>query len=160
MAERFRCPITVHQPSRVESRTMGAWGTGPFDNDTAADFAGDLDDVAEAQRPEVIRHALAKAAKETGYLTGAVAEVAVAAAALVAAQCPAGEPVDPHYGPKQAVPPLPADLQALATRALDRVLADGSEITELWHDADTRRLWSDQIEKLRHTISPADHAHL
>jgi hypothetical protein len=27
---------------------MGAWGTGPFDNDDAADFAGDLAELTEA----------------------------------------------------------------------------------------------------------------
>ena len=29
---------------------MGTWGTGPFDNDTAADFAGDLDDAPPGER--------------------------------------------------------------------------------------------------------------
>ena len=30
--------------------TMGTWGFGPFDNDTAADWAGRLDEVARRRR--------------------------------------------------------------------------------------------------------------
>ncbi|MFE5083424.1 DUF4259 domain-containing protein [Streptomyces mirabilis] len=43
----------------------------------------------------------------TGYL--AEADEAVAAAALIAAQCPEGEPVDTPYGPETPMPifPLP-----------------------------------------------------
>ncbi|WP_222720583.1 DUF4259 domain-containing protein [Actinomadura sp. HBU206391] len=37
---------------------MGTWGIGPFDNDTAADFAGNLDDLTEDERPVAIREAL------------------------------------------------------------------------------------------------------
>ena len=37
---------------------MGTWDIGPFDNDTAADFGGDLDEAAWEERVSVIRGAL------------------------------------------------------------------------------------------------------
>ena len=65
---------------------MGTWGTGPFDNDTAADFAGDLDDAPPGEREALVRGVLARTVRATGYLDEA--QEAVAAAALIAAQCP------------------------------------------------------------------------
>ncbi|HEY9374605.1 DUF4259 domain-containing protein [Streptomyces sp.] len=41
---------------------MGTWGIGPFDNDTAADFAGDLDGAAVDVRVSMIRSVLESAA--------------------------------------------------------------------------------------------------
>jgi hypothetical protein len=32
---------------------MGTWDTGPFDDDVAADWAGDLDDADTATRPDM-----------------------------------------------------------------------------------------------------------
>lgn len=37
---------------------MGAWGSGPFDNDDAADFVGDLMGMASAGRAQRLRAAL------------------------------------------------------------------------------------------------------
>ncbi|MFE0449682.1 DUF4259 domain-containing protein [Streptomyces sp. NPDC058914] len=34
---------------------MGTWDIHPFDNDTAADFANDLDDAEMAEREALIR---------------------------------------------------------------------------------------------------------
>ncbi|PZG38067.1 hypothetical protein C1I98_24840 [Spongiactinospora gelatinilytica] len=38
---------------------MGTWDVGPFDNDTAADWRGDLNDAAPSERLDMIRRALA-----------------------------------------------------------------------------------------------------
>lgn len=37
---------------------MGAWGTDPFDNDSAADFAGDVGATPKEERHEFLRKAL------------------------------------------------------------------------------------------------------
>ncbi|WP_425358639.1 DUF4259 domain-containing protein [Streptosporangium roseum] len=68
---------------------------------------------------------------------------------MVAAQCPGGSPADPIYGPEQPIPDLPDDLRALALRALERVLADGSELKDLWDESDSSAEWLSEIEKLR-----------
>lgn len=52
---------------------MGTWDVGPFDNDTAADFAGDLDDAAESERENMIRHALTRTVDTPDYLDSEVA---------------------------------------------------------------------------------------
>jgi hypothetical protein len=115
---------------------MGTWAAGPFDNDGAADWAGALDDAEPPERSALVRAALAEAAEETDYLRVDVAEVAVAAAAVVAACLPDGLEPESGYAPKFLSSgerqPLPDDLVQLALRALDRVVADDSEWSELW----------------------------
>jgi hypothetical protein len=83
---------------------MGTWDVGPFDNDTAADFGGDLDEVAAGEREGIVRSALTRVIDTAAYLEAPESEVA--AAALVAAQCPGGEPADPIYGPEEPLPDL------------------------------------------------------
>ena len=133
---------------------MGAWGTGPFDNDEAADFAGGLDDLSEDKRADAVREALTRAVEEADYLDGDDAAVAVAAAALVAAQCPGGDEVDSVYGPKESLPQLPDDLRSLAAVALDRVLADDSELKELWEEAESVEQWHEEIARLHQVLAP------
>jgi hypothetical protein len=70
---------------------MGTWDIGPFDNDTAADFGGDLDEAALEEREALIRGALKRAADPADFLDASDGERAVAAAALVVAQHPGGE---------------------------------------------------------------------
>ena len=48
---------------------MGAWGTGPFDNDDAADFADDLSDEGDTDR--ILAHladALTAVTDAEGYI--------------------------------------------------------------------------------------------
>jgi hypothetical protein len=118
---------------------MGAWATGPFENDDAANWAGELDDSEPAERPSMIRAALSEAAEEVDYLKVAVAEVAVAAAAVVAAAQPGGPEFESGFAPAflhdGEVALLTVDLVSLALRALDRVVADDSEWCELWDES-------------------------
>lgn len=72
----------------------------------------------------------------------------MAAAALVAAQCPEGSPVDSSYGPEQPIPVLPEELRELAVRALDRVVAEDSELKQLW-DESGDPTWLAEVDKLR-----------
>jgi hypothetical protein len=131
---------------------MGTWGTGPFDNDTAADFANDLDDASLAEREELVRGVLTRTLQATGYLYEA--EEAVAAAALIAAQCPGGEPLDSVYGPEQPLPAFPQDLRELAAKALDRVSADESGLSGTWVDPADARQWLSSTKILRHVLDP------
>lgn len=129
---------------------MGAWGVGPFDNDTAADWCGDLDDQPARKRAHAVRQALASAANETDYLDADLAQEAVAAGALVAGYCPGGEKLASAYGPKEPLP-LEADLpalRALAIQAIDRIVADDSELAELWDESDDPS-WREGLQVLR-----------
>ena len=108
---------------------MGAWGAGPFENDSALDF------VYEVQSPHVLVKAFAAA--DTGYI-----DVDDASAIVVAAECVAALKGFPH-------PDLPEDLAAqiagfaepdaetiaLARASLAAVMKD-SELIELWDEGE------------------------
>ncbi|MFJ1585363.1 DUF4259 domain-containing protein [Streptomyces sp. NPDC088197] len=131
---------------------MGTWHVGPFDNDTAWDLSDTLDEASPDARPGIVRDALVRVIDTTGDLDADISEEAVAAAALVAAQCPGGEPIDPDYGPKQPLADL-TPLRATALRALDRVVTDPSELLELW-DEPPDGPWRATITRLQHTLTP------
>ncbi|MGW0131580.1 DUF4259 domain-containing protein [Streptomyces sp. NPDC003299] len=78
---------------------------------------------------------------------------AVAAAALVVAQHPDGEPACSNYGPSEPLPELPADLRTLAVGALDRVV-ERSEIAVLWDEATDGLRWRREITRLRDVLDP------
>ena len=131
---------------------MGTWDVGPFDNDTAADFCGDLDEAAAGEREGIVRGALTRVIDTVGYLEAPESDVAVAAAALVAAQCPGGEPADPVYGPEEPLPDL-TGLRDLARQALDRVMTEPSELMELWAESDGDP-WHANIRQLQNVLLP------
>ncbi|MFG2233153.1 DUF4259 domain-containing protein [Streptomyces sp. NPDC048723] len=131
---------------------MGTWDTGPFDNDTAADFADALDDVEPEAREALIRGVLVRTIDATGYLMEA--EEAVAAAALIAAQCPEGDPVDTPCGPETPMPLLPSDLRALADEALARIVGDEDGPASNWVDPEDGKQWRAVLTRLRAVLSP------
>jgi hypothetical protein len=113
---------------------MGAWGSGPFENDDAADWAWELE---EASDHGVLRDAFQAALDETGYLDVREGANAVAAAAVVATALDGdakglSEEVVAYIG-RTGRPD--ADTVDLALRALERVGRDG-ELAELWDETD------------------------
>jgi len=127
---------TADHCGALEGDPMGAWDIGHFDNDTAADFGGRVDDAEPEKKADVLRAVLT-------------------AAALVAAQCPGGEPITTAYGPKDPLPPLPADLRPLAVRALDRLTGPNAEPLDLWADAGAEKEWLAGIAALRAVLAAA-----
>ena len=118
---------------------MGTWDMGPFDNDKAADWCGDLHEAAPADRPGRVRDALAAVVDDgDAYLDSSLADAAIAASAVIASQLPGGVPLTSAYAPDFLLEGgrliVPADVPALAVRALDRILAADSEWRELWED--------------------------
>ncbi|WP_329492657.1 DUF4259 domain-containing protein [Kitasatospora herbaricolor] len=132
---------------------MGTWDIGPFDNDTAADFAGDLDDAPVGEREKLVRRMLKRAADSTDYLNQSDGERAVAAAALIAAQH-GGEPTCPIYGPSEPLPTFPAGLAMLAVDALDQVAAEQSELVDGWFDSSAGLRWRQGVKRLRDLLEP------
>ncbi len=131
---------------------MGTWDVGPFDNDTAADISYTLDEAVADARAGIILGTLTRVIDTAGYLEAPEAEEAVAAAALVAAQCPEGEPTDPVYGPEEPLPDL-TGLRDLALQALDRVMTVPSELMDLW-DESNGAPWRTHIRNLRNVLTP------
>ncbi len=137
---------------------MGTWDTGPWDNDGAADWGAELDEMAEGARLDAVRGALAAAADEGGeHVDSDVGEIAVAAASIVAAACPDGPSDASGYGPVNPIPGVAEHLETLrplAVRALDRVVADDSELAELWDDAGDPA-WREAVVALRTVLAGA-----
>ncbi|MGW3322289.1 DUF4259 domain-containing protein [Streptomyces virginiae] len=131
---------------------MGTWDTGPFDNDTAADFADALDAAEPAAREALIRGVLIRTIDATGRL--AEADEAVAAAALIAAQCPGGTPVDTPHGPATPMPVFPSELRTLADEALARIADDEDGSASNWVAPDDRKQWRATLARLRAVLAP------
>ncbi|GAA1400945.1 DUF4259 domain-containing protein [Catellatospora coxensis] len=117
---------------------VGTWDSGPFDNDSAADWCGGLNDADPAERLGIIRQTLAEVADHVGFLDDRLGVRAVAAAAVIVSQRPGAEALTSAYAPDFLVEGealvVPEDVAALAVRALDRVVGDDSEWRELWEE--------------------------
>ena len=139
---------------------MGTWDVGPFDNDTAADWSGDLHDAAPAQRTALVRGALT-AVLDNGddYLDSDLAVEAIAAAAIVASQLPGGARITSPYAPDFLLEggklEVPDDLPALAVQALDRIVGDDSEWRELWEESDRYTSALAELQHIQATIQTA-----
>ena len=118
---------------------MGAWGTGSFENDDAADWVGELGKVT----PDELTKVLVQAADDPEYLEGPAASVAVAAGEVVAALNGApgeGVPAAVVEWAKKHPQAFSPELKALALRTLDRVRKN-SELKDLWMEADGLNDW-------------------
>lgn len=126
---------------------MGAWGTGSFENDDAADWLGNLGTLT----PGGLTQVLVQAADHPGYLEAPAAGVAVAAAEVVAALSgsPAGAlpPTIGEWTSKNQRASSP-ELKALAIRALGRVRTN-SELKDLWLEADGLNDWTAAVRDLQ-----------
>ncbi len=140
---------------------MGAWGTGPFDNDEAADFAAELDQANPGARLELIRQALRTVADRTGYLDLIDGCTAVAAAAIVAAGRIGGPGLGVGQGPRywargEEPQTFPDEYPALALRALDRVTSKDSEWAEDYEgDPAEMHLVLDPLRRALRPVRPA-----
>ncbi|MEV6810792.1 DUF4259 domain-containing protein [Micromonospora sp. NPDC051296] len=136
---------------------MGTWDVGPFDSDRAADWCGDLDDAAAAQRPALVEAALTAVLAEPDYLESDLAVEAIAAAAIIAAHRPGGPVIESPYAPnfllKGERMALDHRLDGLALRALDRVVADNSEWRELWEETSYYDQALDEVAAIRSVLN-------
>ena len=131
---------------------MGAWGTGIFDNDTACDWAYEL----QGQRDLGVIERTLDAVIENGdeYLDAGESEEALAAAEALAR-------LQGHWGARNSytermdawveavgLAPSPA-LVRKAHAAIDRILAVDSELVELWSESDEFGAWKAAVADLR-----------
>ena len=135
---------------------MGAWGTGNFENDTAMDWVGELQEGGDADRVE---QALKRVTDPDSaeYLDADESCEALAAAEVVAIAMGHPPAVDP---PDQETidtlrtwaidHPQVGVLAPIARRAIDRVAQPGSELRELWfEDEDDGGAWTKALDDLR-----------
>ncbi len=129
----------------------GAWDTGPFDNDDALDWVWEL---AESDDLAVVKSALREAAESSDYLQAPTANMAIAAAEVVAALkgnpgegLPA-EVVDWVREHQQAVSP---DVLKTARDAITRVKdGESSELAQLWSESgEFADAWQSDLDELQ-----------
>lgn len=115
---------------------MGAWDTGPFDNDDAADLLIELADMDAADRARRVQTALTL---PEGYVEVDAGSLAIAAAALVAAcnGMPLDEPAEARDLIRSGTIPSEDRIRAHALTALSRVSTGDSEWYQLWAESES-----------------------
>lgn len=130
-------PAAKHTTPRTPKGThaVGTWGTGPFDNDAAGDWANAFDAVAPEARTSFLVDTFDKS-HGNGYLDNDDCQTIIAAAAKLAASMAGGPPIDGEYGPTTltGAPGVTVtdDLRNAAAAALRAVASPQTEWTQLW----------------------------
>ena len=134
---------------------MGTWSHESFGNDTANDWAYELEDATDFA---VIEAALQVALDEGDeYLDADLAMEAIAAVEVIAKRLGKGTQSD-VYTEKvdqwlETISEQPSDgLLSLAKRVLERIVADDSELKELWLESDEYELWLGSIQQLKDAL--------
>ena len=150
---------TDHRRQPYQEPCMGTWGTGPFDNDLAADFVDELQGLTFQQVIDVLERAFQRVTDSGERVDGADRAEAVAAGALLAST-PLDSPIviDPDDGSREPLPGLPASLRASARLAPDRVLQDRSKMATGWVDSADADQWRQEARQILQALeTPADH---
>lgn len=131
---------------------MGTWSCEPFGNDTACDWAYDLE---EGPRDfSLVEATLKRAANsEPSDLDADTADEAMAAAETLAKALGRGTQKDAYTERVDqwvaAIPLRPdASLIAIARQAMERILAPGSELRELWEETGDFEDWQNVVRRL------------
>lgn len=120
--------------------TVGAWGSGPFDNDDAADFLGDLSEIPPSGAAiAMLGDALLAVIAAEDYLEAPEMSRGIAAAATVSVlgnpELPSPSQLDPDWI-SAAGPLVNGQLRDTARHALDRAFEpEANEWLELWTEA-------------------------
>jgi hypothetical protein len=135
---------------------MGTWGIGSFENDDAGDFMIDLLDSGDLS---LVREVLDNVLTSTEYVEAPDATLAIVAAEIVAAA--SGRPTLAAQREEGLAdwlarirPTIDADLATQARDALTRILADHSELRELWEETDDLHDWQAVVTELRSHLDP------
>lgn len=134
---------------------MGTWSHESFGNDTANDWAYELEDATDFS---VIETALQVALDEGDeYLDADLAMEAIAAVEVIAKRLGKGTQSDVYTDKVdqwlETISEQPSDdLLSLAKRVLERIVADDSELKELWLEPDEYELWLGSIQQLKDAL--------
>lgn len=135
---------------------MGAWGTGIFDNDTACDWAYELEEASDLSLIESALDKVLNVGAE--YLDASEAEEALAAAEAIARlkgnwgiRESYTETMDKWVETTRLTPPQALIEKAL--RAIERVLSGPSELLELWSESGDGAAWEESVKDLCKRLS-------
>lgn len=134
---------------------MGTWSHESFGNDTANDWAYELEDATDFAVIEAALQVVLDEGDE--YLDADLAMEAIAAVEVIAKRLGKGTQSD-VYTEKvdqwlETISEQPSDdLLSLAKRVLERIVADDSELKELWLESDEYELWLGNIQQLNDAL--------
>lgn len=115
---------------------MSSWDTGPFDNDGAMNFVGDLDQADFDRTTARIAKAMMNVISAPGYVSAADVNVAVAAACLVGAKFGARNAIGSPFvldWLTASVFVATSDLRSMARAVFERAFSPGdNEWFDLW----------------------------
>ena len=132
---------------------MGAWGVLAFDNDTANDWASEL----EASDDLSIVESAFRELDEADYLDADVASIALAACEVIAR-------LQGRWGLRNAYSEeldqwieanptkVPQDVKDAADSAIERILGPDSELPELRDEGGRNDAWHNAIDDLRNRV--------
>lgn len=135
---------------------MGAWGHDTFDNDTACDWAYDLEECDDLS---VIKDTLNRVLDcDEDYLDSDYGSEGLAACDVIArlrgnwgVRNPYTETVDQWV---ESHSRLKTDaLVPIALRVIDRIVGEDSELAELWQDSESLDEWERAVADLRKRLS-------
>ena len=130
---------------------MGAWGSGIFENDDAADFVSEVVDGSDLSPIEAAIEQVLLI--DSDYLEAPEGSRALAASAILALLKNKDIELD-DAGPdlerwiKQSGIKVPEGLLAKGRRAAQRVITSPSELMELWSDSGELEQWKASVETL------------
>lgn len=137
---------------------MGAWSHEPFGNDSACDWASDLEGTTDFSMIETALDEMIEA--EDDYLDADLGSAAIAAAEVLAkvlgqATQTEGYPdvVDEWLDQVGSKPST--ELLQKAQRALELVLTEESELYELWMESEEYMIWQESVFKLQAALLAA-----
>jgi len=134
---------------------MGAWSHEPFGNDTATDWAYELEDCPDLSHIERALDRVLQCGDE--YLEATEAEEAVAAVEVIAqllgrpTQTDAYTETVKEWARQTSAKPSEA-LKSKARQVLTRVAGDNSELRELWSESDDAQSWITSLQRLRDAL--------
>ena len=135
---------------------MGTWSHESFGNDTANDWAYELEDATDFSVIEAALQVVLDEGDE--YLDADLAMEAIAAIEVIAKRLGKGTQSD-VYTEKvdqwlETISEQPSDdVLSLAKRVLERIVADDSELKELWLESDEYELWLGNIQQLKDALN-------
>lgn len=136
---------------------MGTWGAGTFDNDSAADFSAEFEEVDREEGLELIAGAIDDVLAEEDYLDSDFAVSAVVACEAIARLAGQGGELSAYSealdGWVERCPGrIDSDLTRRALQAIDRIMGPDSELPELWEgDPD----WLAAMDDLKRRVTLA-----
>jgi len=135
---------------------MGAWSHEPFGNDTANDWAYDLEKTKDLSHIEAALDSVLK--QGATYLEAPSAEEAIGAIEVLAKLLGRGTQSDAYTEKVDAwvksikQKPSAALLQK-ARKVIARILEKDSELLKLWQDSDELQKWRASMEQLLAAVS-------